>query len=100
MIEIQEQLFEAPALIMPKARQDEKWLRERSSFYRLLPSLLVSLRGKWVAIHNETVVEVGDSLHSVLAVVGKRLPKTDVYIQLVDEKTPVVRMSSPRKIWG
>lgn len=95
MIAMQEQIFEAPVLSQIESA-DDKWLREKLAFYRLLPTLLGSLRGKWVAIHNEAVFEVGDSLHGVLALVGERLPKTDIYIQLVDEKMPVVRMSSPR----
>ncbi|MEK7729687.1 MAG: hypothetical protein AAB354_14875 [candidate division KSB1 bacterium] len=98
MIEMQELIFEAPTLAGSELEED-KWLREKLAFYRLLPTLLGSLRGKWVAIHNETVFEVGDSFHGVLAVVGERLPKTDIYIQLVDEKMPVVRMSSPRLAW-
>jgi hypothetical protein len=52
---------------------------------------------KWVAIHEEQVVEVGDSLREVLISVSKRYPKTEVYIQLVDEKLPVAKMLSPRR---
>ena len=96
MAEVIEQVFEAPQIPEPDYRND-KWLRERRAFYRLLPELLKTSRGKWVAVHNEEVVEVGDSLQLVLKKFWNRFPKTEVYIQLVDEEVPVIRMLSPQK---
>jgi hypothetical protein len=90
------QVFEAPQLSIPEIKEDN-WLRDERAFFLQLPELLKTLRGKWVAIHNEQVVEIGDSLRSVLLRVRERFPKTEVYIQLVDEKLPVIKMRSPRK---
>ncbi len=55
----------------------------------MLPELLKTLRGKWVAVYEEKAIEVGDSMQSVLFSIRERLPKGEVYIQLVDEKLPV-----------
>lgn len=96
MPEVNHQVFEAPRLPDPKAK-DNKWLREERAFFLQLPELLKTQRGKWVAVHNEQVVEIGDSLHTVLQRVRQRFPKTEIYIQLVDEKLPVAKMLSPRK---
>jgi hypothetical protein len=97
-IQDQVQVFEAPQLPIPKI-EDDPWLRDRRAFFRLLPELLKTLRGKWVAIHNEQVVEIGDTVRSVLLRVRERFPRTEVYIQLVDEKLPVIKMRSPRQGW-
>lgn len=96
MPEVIEQVFEAPQ-IPEHDDQDDKWQRDRRAFYRLLPELLKTLRGKWVAVYNEEVVEIGDSLQQVLKRFWERFPKTEVYIQLVDEEIPVIKMLSPKK---
>lgn len=97
MSTIQTEIFEAPQLHIFEKEKEDKWLREERAFFSQLPQLLKTLRGKWVAIYEEKVVETGDSLHSVLVNVRERFPKTEVYIQLVDEKLPVGKMLSPRR---
>lgn len=98
MPEIQDevQVFEAPQLPIPKV-EDDPWLRGQRAFFLMLPELLKTLRGKWVAVHNGEVVEVGDSVRSVLLRVRERFPRTEMYIQHVDENLPVVKMRSPRR---
>ncbi len=54
------EILPAPVINVPK-RDDDKWERERSAFHRMLPTLLTTSRGKYVAIHEESVVETGDS---------------------------------------
>jgi hypothetical protein len=92
----QTQVFEAPELSFSEI-EDDKWLREERAFFLQLPELLKTLRGKWVAIHHEQVVEIGDAMREVLLKMRKRFPNTEVYIQLVDEKLPVAKMLSPRR---
>lgn len=77
--------------------KDDKWRREERAFFKQLPTLMQTLKGKWVAVHLENVVEIGDSLQSVLARVRERFPKTEVYIQRVEENLPVAKMLSPRQ---
>jgi HEPN domain-containing protein len=91
-----QEILEAPKLFVPEAEAD-KWVQEERAFFRQLPELLKTKRGKWVAIHEERVVEIGDSLREVLISVRKRYPKTEAYIQLVDEKLPVAKMMSPKR---
>ncbi len=95
-IQDQVQVFDAPQLPIPKV-EDDPWLRDERAFFLMLPELLKTLRGKWVAVHNGQVVDVGDSVRGVLLRVRERFPKTEVYIQLVDENLPVVKMRSPRR---
>ncbi len=97
MTEMQEQIFEAPVLsIATSTTTGDKWLCEQRAFFRMLPEMLKTLRGKWVAVYGEQVIEIGDSMQSVLNKVRERLPKGELYIQLVDDKLPVAKMLSPR----
>ncbi len=97
-IQDQVQVFEAPQLPIPKI-EDDPWLRDEQAFFLMLPELLKTLRGKWVAVHHGQVVDVGDSVREVLLRVREQFPKTEVYIQFVDENLPVIKMRSPRKGW-
>jgi len=92
----QNQVLEAPKISFSET-EDDKWLREERAFFLQLSELLKTLRGRWVAIHNEEVVEIGDTMREVLLSVRKRFPNTEVYIQLVEEKLPVAKMLSPRR---
>jgi len=90
-----QEILKAPQLFVPKIEND-KWSQEERAFFRQLPDLLKTLRGKWVAIHEERVMEIGDSLRKVLLSVRERYPKTEFYVRLVDEKLPVTKMLSPQ----
>jgi len=90
------QVFEAPQLPIPKVI-DDPWLRDERTFFMKLPELLKTMRGKWVAIYNEQVVEVGDTRREVLLRFLEKFPHAEVYIQLVDEEIPVAKILSPRK---
>jgi len=96
MSKYQNQVFEAPELSIPQI-PDDKWQLEKRAFFLLLPELLKTHRGKWVAVHNERVVESGDYLREVLLKTRECFPKTEVYIQLVDEHLPIAKMISPRR---
>ena len=91
-----QEVLDSPKSTIPRIK-DDQWLREEKSFFRQLPELLKTKRGKWVAIHQEQAVEIGDSLREVFLSVRKRYPKTEVYFQLVDEKLSVFKMVSPQK---
>ena len=95
MAKVHELVHDAPQL-PPRNSEEDQWGREERAFFRQLPVLLETLRGKWVAMHNEQVIESGDSLRAVLLKVRERLPQAEVYVQRVDEDLPVFRMSSPR----
>ena len=92
----QVQVFEAPQLHFPKV-EDDPWRRDEQAFFQKLPELLKTFRGKWIAIHNGEVVEVGDTRRQVLLQFLEKFPNDEVYIQLVDEEIPMLKMYSPRK---
>jgi len=70
--------------------------RERAAFHRLLPELLNSHRGEWVAIVDEQAVEFGPDFSSVIRRVRERFGQQPVYVQEILEKPRVYKVGSPR----
>lgn len=85
----------------PPTGLSEKALRERAAFYRLLPELLKTHRGKVVAIHNEQLIATGDDTlpvaHEAYRQIGRRV---DLYVAPVLERQPVERLGGPREVRG
>src|SRR4051812_30061804 len=66
--------------------------RERRAFHRLLPGLLATHRGRYVAIHDEQVAETGDDQLEVAMRTWKRVGPVDLYVGLVtDQPQPILR---------
>jgi hypothetical protein len=79
------------------ARPDDKWRREQQAFYRLLPELLGSDRGRFVAVHEGRVVESGDDKLDVARRAYARFGYVPIYVTRVTEPSTVsVRVPSPR----
>jgi len=77
----------------------EVFEREVAAFERMLPELLQEYRGQVVAIHNGQVVEVGQPGESVPEVAGRvydRLGYVSVYVQQVEERPRVYKITGPR----
>jgi hypothetical protein len=71
---------------------------ERLAFLRLLPGLLATHRGQYVAVHDEQVVDSGPDAAELAARVARRFA-TDGYIGLVSEEPePVGRVGRARDI--
>jgi hypothetical protein len=62
----------------------------------LLPELLKTQRGQWVAIIDEKVAVVGPTSSAVLDEVIEKFGDVRMYIQEVLEKSRVYRISGPR----
>lgn len=80
-----------------------KFERERRAFYRLLPDLLQTHRGQYVAVHDEQVVDSGPERLPVAMRVLERVGPTDIYVGLVSvEPEPLVRSGLIRTLgrWG
>ena len=91
-------ILPSPSIEPPVFTPDrEVFERERAAFYRLLPSLLTTHRGKYVAVHDEQPVEFGDDTVAVATQVYQRFGYIPVFIGQVTEKpkTPI-RIPSPR----
>ncbi len=82
----------------PPAGLSEKALRERAAFYRLLPELLKTHRGKVVAIHDEKVIAVGDERRPVIDEARKIAGYVDMYIAPVQDKRPLERVGGLREL--
>lgn len=70
-----------------------KFDRERQAFRRLLPDLLQSHNGRYVAIHNEQVIDEGPDRLSVAVRVLRQVGNVDIYVGLVSDKPELVSRS-------
>ena len=78
---------------------DRKWNREYAAFRRLLPQLLATHQGKFVAIHGEQVVDSGDEKLPLALRVLAKLGNIDIHVGLVtDGAMPVARSGVRREI--
>jgi hypothetical protein len=69
-----------------------KFDREKRAFQRLLPTLLPTHSGQYVAIHDEQVVDSGPNQAEVALRVLRRIGSVEIYVHLVsDEPQPVFR---------
>jgi hypothetical protein len=80
-------------------QEDDKWHREKSAFFRLLPDLLKSHKGLFVAIHGGQVVEAGPDKLEVGGRAYARFGYVPIFVTLVSDApiTPV-RIPSPRSL--
>jgi hypothetical protein len=70
-----------------------KWEREYRTFQRLLPQLLLTKRGQFVAIHEERVL---DSDRDEMALIGRvlaRIGNVDIHVGLVTDQPETVYRS-------
>jgi hypothetical protein len=87
-----------PAPLLPP-RPTNKWRREQLAFLRLLPELLRTHRGKYVAVHEEKVVDSGEEKLAVAMRAYAQHGYVPIFVGLVtDEPLPPVRVPSPRVI--
>ena len=86
------------APVLP-VQSETKWRREQEAFRRLLPELLKTHRGEFVAIHEGQVVERGSDKLAVGGRAYARFGYVPIYVTLVtDQPLPAVRVPSPRII--
>lgn len=83
------------------ARDDDKWRREQRAFHDLLPELLHTRPGRFVAIHEGRVVESGDEKLVVARRAYERFGYVPIFVSRVatDLSTPL-RIPSPRRYEG
>ena len=76
-----------------------KWQREQAAFRRLLPQLLLTHRGKFVAIHGEVVVDSGDDKLALALHVLDKFGNIDIHVSLVtDDPAPIARSGVRREV--
>ena len=76
-----------------------KWEREYRAFRKMLPSLLQSHRDKYVAVHNEQVIDSdADEMALILRTLAK-VGNVDVHVGLVtDQQEPTNRSGVVREL--
>jgi hypothetical protein len=93
------EIIELPAPQIEWPPPVTKWERERRAFHRLLPTLLATHRDKFVAIHNEQVVDSGDDEIALAMRSYDRFGYVPIYVGLVTERPrPPARIPSPRLV--
>lgn len=83
-----------PEVVLPAPPPPTKFEREQAAFYRLLPELLATHRGQYVAIHEEQVVDSGPDQVEVALRVLKRVGNVALFVHLVEIETgrPTIRI--------
>ena len=88
-----------PARVPPSPEPLDKFERERLAFYRLLPSLLTTHRGQYVAIHNEQVVDSGANDVDLAERIWAKHGYVPIAVELVtDQPRPPVRIPHYRVV--
>lgn len=77
---------ELPAPELPKGE------REYRAFLRLLPALLTTQRGKYVAVHNEQVVDSDADDVALILRVQAKVGYVPIHVGLVTDSPPLVRV--------
>lgn len=79
-----------PEALFPPPRN--KWEREYRAFQRLLPELLKTHRGKYVAIHEERVFDSGDDRLELIFRVLPKVGGVSIHVgHVTEEPEPICR---------
>ena len=74
-----------------------KWEREYQAFQRLLRQLLATHRGKYVAVHEGQVVDIGDDKLALALRVLAKVGNVAIHVGLVTEEPEPVSRSGVRR---
>ncbi len=87
-----------PAVELPAAPLG-KWEREYRAFHRLLPQLLATHRGQFVAVHEEQVVDRGDDKLALALRVLAKVGIVPIHVGCVTaEQQPIARSGIRREL--
>jgi hypothetical protein len=91
------EIRDAPHLNLDHSRDDSQWRREYMAFLRLLPELLKTIPGKYVAVHHGEVVSTGDTSVEAAMQAYDALGYVPLHVGLVSDTPPKpIRLPSPR----
>ena len=79
-------------ICFPDPPPPSKAERERAAFLRLLPGLLATHAGRYVAVHGEEVVDADADDIALVRRVHARIGYVPIHVALVAQVAPVVRM--------
>lgn len=90
-------ILPAPEIDWPLPKSE--WEREYAAFVKMLPDLLQTHEGQYVAVHNQEVVAAGDDEVDVIQQAYKRCGYVTMHVGLVSaEPPPIYRIPSPRVV--
>lgn len=84
--------------ILPPFLEPSKADRERAAFSRLLPSLLATYAGRYVAIHDEQVIDADADDIALVRRVHARVGYVPIHVGLVTAIPPVGRLPRYREV--
>lgn len=88
-----------PPVVDLPAPPRTKWEREYAAFQQMLPRLLMTHRGKYVAFHEGQIVDTGDDKLELAMRVLAKVGNGAIHIGLVTaESLPVARSGVRREI--
>jgi hypothetical protein len=79
------------------ASASTKWQLEYQAFRRLLPDLLTTFHGRYVAIHERQVVDSGDDKLAVALRVLAKIGNVAIHVGFVSEDTEPAARSGVRR---
>jgi Family of unknown function (DUF5678) len=83
-------------VLLPEPPALTKGERERRAFLRLLPELLKTHAGQYVAVHNEQVVDSGPDDIGLVRRVQQRIGYVPIHVARVERQPRVFRIPGPR----
>src|SRR6185312_5668325 len=86
----------APVIQLPSS-PTTKWQREYRAFQRLLPDLLNTHRGLYVAIHEEQVMDSGNNKLDLALRVLQKVGNVAIHVGLVTAEPEVISRSGVRR---
>jgi hypothetical protein len=86
----------APTLDLPSLPRS-KWEQEYRAFRQMLPRLLVTHRGQYVAIHGGQVVDSGNDKLGVALRVLAKVGNVPIHVGLVTEEPEPIARSGVRR---
>jgi hypothetical protein len=86
----------APVIELP-IPTSSKWEREHQAFLRLLPQLLATHQGQYVAIHEEKVVDSGDDKLALALRVLAKVGNVAIHVGRVTQEAEPVSRSGVRR---
>ena len=88
-----------PAPVLRPSAPSNKWESEYAAFQKLLPQLLLSHRGLYVAIHNGNVVGLGEEKLETARRAYSEYGPVAILVRLIAEELPrIVEIASPQSV--
>lgn len=85
-------------VIDPPTPPPDKWAREYQAFRRLLPELLRTCRGQYVAMHEGQVITSGPDKLAVALEAFRQVGNVPIHVGLVAEEAEPIARSGVRRV--